>query len=80
MNLNLNLIALKRNESKKVPGGEQLSRIPGEMHPAFTARYTVLRKLGEGGQATVYQCRPREGDLTNVPVAQEVAVKVARES
>ena len=51
-----------------------------KMHPAFTARYTVLRKLGEGGQATVYQCRPREGDLTNGPVAPEVAVKVARES
>ena len=50
------------------------------MHPAFTARYTVLRKLGEGGQATVYQCRAREGDLTNGPVAPEVAVKVARES
>lgn len=53
------------------------------MHPDFTAltaRYTVLKKLGEGGQATVYQCRPREGDLANGPVAPEVAVKVARES
>ena len=48
--------------------------------PAFTARYTFLKKLGEGGQATVIQCRPREGDLTNGPVPPEVAVKVARES